>query len=204
MMPSTRTGKAPGRSWVSPGLRAGEPQWRFSRPAASLRTTRTKPWGPGQEAPLTAEYQKVYEESLADQANGGEGNFFDHSARCMPGGMPLITIAFGAMEYIVTPETTYIATGGGEAASSHIHRWARLAHGSRPQLRLYAGYSIGRWIDEDGTGHYTALEVRDARPLQGPPAPTTQPACRFIFDNQSIFKERIFPRQGRSNNPFTT
>jgi hypothetical protein len=51
----------------------------------------TKPWGPGQEAPLTPEYQKVYEESRADQANGGEGNFFDHSARCMPGGMPLIT-----------------------------------------------------------------------------------------------------------------
>ncbi len=60
----------------------------------------TKAWGPGQEAPLTPEYQKVYAESLADQAEGGEGNFFDHSARCMPGGMPLMTIAFGAMEYI--------------------------------------------------------------------------------------------------------
>src|SRR5712671_7561454 len=28
----------------------------------------TKPWGPGQQAPLTAEYQKVLEDSLADQA----------------------------------------------------------------------------------------------------------------------------------------
>src|SRR6516162_8428346 len=73
----------------------------------------TKPWGRGQEAPLTPEYQKVFEESLADQANGGEGNFFDHAVRCMPGGMPLMTIAFGAMEYIVTPETTYIQPGGG-------------------------------------------------------------------------------------------
>ena len=50
----------------------------------------TKPWGPGQEAPLTPEYQTVYAESLADQANGGEGNFFDHSVRCMPGGMAVL------------------------------------------------------------------------------------------------------------------
>ena len=44
----------------------------------------TKPWGFGQQAPLTPEYQKVLEESLADQANGGEGNFFDHAVRCIP------------------------------------------------------------------------------------------------------------------------
>ena len=26
-----------------------------------------QPWGPGQQAPLTAEYQKVLEDSMADQ-----------------------------------------------------------------------------------------------------------------------------------------
>jgi hypothetical protein len=46
----------------------------------------TKPWGFGQQAPLTPEYQKVLKDSIADQANGGEGNFFDHAVRCMPGG----------------------------------------------------------------------------------------------------------------------
>jgi hypothetical protein len=35
----------------------------------------TKPWGFGQQAPLTPEYEKVLEESIADQANGGLGNF---------------------------------------------------------------------------------------------------------------------------------
>src|SRR6266436_7436863 len=69
----------------------------------------TKLWGRGQQAPLTPEYQKIFEDSMADQADGGQGNFFDHAVRCMPGGMPLMTIAFGAMEFIVTPETTYIA-----------------------------------------------------------------------------------------------
>src|ERR1700719_5234920 len=46
----------------------------------------TKPWGFGQEAPLTPEYKKVLEDSLADQANGGAGNFFYPARRCFPGG----------------------------------------------------------------------------------------------------------------------
>jgi len=33
----------------------------------------TKPWGFGQQAPLTPEYQKVLADSIADQAQGGQG-----------------------------------------------------------------------------------------------------------------------------------
>ena len=33
----------------------------------------TKAWGRAQQAPLTAEYQKVLEASLEDQKNGGQG-----------------------------------------------------------------------------------------------------------------------------------
>ena len=47
----------------------------------------TKPWGLGQQAPLTAEYQKILEDSIADQAKGGQGNFVEH-AQCLPAGMP--------------------------------------------------------------------------------------------------------------------
>lgn len=74
----------------------------------------TKPCGRGQEAPLTSEYQKIFEDSIADQAKGGEGNFFDHAVRCMPGGMPLMTIAFTPLEIVVTPRTTYVLTGNVE------------------------------------------------------------------------------------------
>src|ERR1700682_5885559 len=45
----------------------------------------TKGWGPYQQAPLTPEYQKVLEESMADQENGGLCNY--STARCLPGGM---------------------------------------------------------------------------------------------------------------------
>jgi hypothetical protein len=71
----------------------------------------TKPWGLGQEAPLTPEYQKIFADSLADQAKGGQGNFFDHAVRCMPAGMPLMTIGFFPLEFVITPQTTYILIG---------------------------------------------------------------------------------------------
>ena len=88
--------------FVVPGL-GGQPSF-----------DQTKPWGLGQQAPLTPEYQKVLADSIADQANGGEGNFFDHAVRCMPGGMPINMIAFRPLEFVVTPETTYILVGGAE------------------------------------------------------------------------------------------
>src|ERR1700736_4449928 len=67
----------------------------------------TKPWGFGQEAPLTPEYKAVMEASLADQAKGGQGNFSDGS-RCLAYGMPLMMTAFYPQEYVISPETTYI------------------------------------------------------------------------------------------------
>src|SRR5436190_16282171 len=70
----------------------------------------TKPWGFGQQAPLTPEYQKVLEDSIADQAQGGQGLFFDH-ARCISGGMPMMTTAFNPMEIVVTPYTTHVLIG---------------------------------------------------------------------------------------------
>src|SRR5712691_9062769 len=69
----------------------------------------TKPWGLGQQAPLTPEYQKILEDSIADQATGGQGNNFDR-ARCMPTGMPHM-MTFGQLEFVVTPDTTYVLIG---------------------------------------------------------------------------------------------
>ena len=71
----------------------------------------TKPWGPAQQAPLTPEYQKVLEDSMADQAKGGLGNY--PSARCLPGGMPHM-MAIPTQEYVVTPDTTYILLSSGD------------------------------------------------------------------------------------------
>ena len=57
-----------------------------------VRFDPSKPFGKGQQAPLTPEYQKVLEASLADQILGGQGNFAEH-ARCFPPGMPTVMAA---------------------------------------------------------------------------------------------------------------
>src|SRR6516164_2064225 len=108
----------------------------------------TKPWGPGQQAPLTAEYQKVLEDSMADQAKGGLGNY--PTARCLPGGMPRM-MTFGEHEYVITPEITYILIGG----EDHFRRIFTDGRDWPTDVEpTYAGYSIGKWIDEDGDGRY--------------------------------------------------
>src|SRR5260370_16520697 len=89
-------------------------QWyRFVVPGVKGQPSfdQTKSWGPGQQAPLTREYQKVLEDSMADQAKGGLGNYFQ--ARCLGAGMPHMMIGFSSapLEFIITPETTYILIG---------------------------------------------------------------------------------------------
>src|SRR6267154_1413643 len=151
--------------WFPPGS-VREPNGGFTA-GGQPSHDQTKPWGPGQEAPLTPEYQKVYAESLADQANGGEGNFFDHGVRCMPGGMPLMTIAFTPLEFVIVSETTYVLTGNQEP-NRRIYTDGR--DWPKDLLPTYAGFSIGRWIDEDGDGVYDVLEVETRGPFKGPRA----------------------------------
>jgi hypothetical protein len=148
----------------------------------------SRPWGRGQEAPLTPEYQKVYEASLADQAAGGEGLFFDHAVKCMPGGMPLMTIAFTPLEIVITPEITYVLTGNTEP-NRRIYTDGRDWPGGLAPT--YAGYSIGRWTDADGSGAYDVLEVETRGPFKGPRVYDAT-GIPLAFDNLSIFKERIF------------
>jgi hypothetical protein len=143
-----------------------------------------KAFGPAQQAPLTPEYQKVHEESMADQAKGGQGNFLDH-AKCVPGGMPSMMSAPN-QEYIVTPETTYISV------NTDLRR---IFTDGRPWPTdaepTYQGYSIGKWIDEDGDGVYDVLEVETRGPFKGPRAYDAT-GLPLHFDNQSTFKERIY------------
>jgi hypothetical protein len=143
----------------------------------------TKPWGPGQQAPLTPEYQKVLEESMADQASGGQGNNFDR-ARCMPTGMPH-NMTFGPLEFVVTPDTTFILIGTqARRIFTDGRDWPKQIDPS------YVGYSIGRWIDQDGHGDYDVLEA-ETRGFKGPRV-FDATGLPLHFDNQSIFKERIY------------
>src|SRR6266699_6829869 len=86
-------------------------QWDVINPrlgGQAIKFDPTKAWGPAQQAPLTPEYQKVHQDSMADQATGGLGNY--PTARCLPSGMPRL-MALPTQEYVITPETTYILVG---------------------------------------------------------------------------------------------
>jgi hypothetical protein len=146
----------------------------------------TKGWGPYQQAPLTPEYQNILEESMADQEKGGLGNY--STARCLPGGMPRMMVAFEPQEYIITPETTYILIG----ENDHYRRIFTDGRDWPTDLEpSYQGYSIGKWLDEDGDGRYDVLEVETRGPFKGPRAYDAS-GLPLHFDGQSTFKERFY------------
>src|SRR5215472_6803907 len=152
-------------------------------PGQQLRFDSSKPYGKGQEAPLTAEYKKVYEDNLAEQALGRQGLFLDH-ASCLPAGMPTMMSA-GTHEFIVTPDTTYIAGGDLRRVFTDGRPWPTDLEPT------YQGFSMGQWLDEDGNGVFDALEVDTRGPFKGPRVYDAS-GLPLHFDNESTFKEKIF------------
>jgi hypothetical protein len=146
-----------------------------------------KPAGPEQKPPLTPEYQAIFEANLADQNLGGQAG--DPTYKCLSPGMPRVMGAYEPMEVVVLPETTYILI-------DHIHDDRRIHTDGRdfpahmaddPQ---FSGYSIGRWVDDDGDGRYDALIV-ETRGMKGPRAYEAT-GIPLHEDNQTIVRERIY------------
>jgi hypothetical protein len=147
----------------------------------------TKPWGLGQQAPLTPEYQKVLEDSIAEQAKGNQGNWLS-GVSCLPTGMPTMMTLFRPMEIVVMPEVTYILIDHTHQSHRRIHTDGR--DWPKDELPSFRGYSIGKWVDTDGDGKFDVLEV-ETRFLKGPRAldPAGMPTHE---DGDSIVKERIY------------
>jgi hypothetical protein len=145
----------------------------------------SKPFGRGQQAPLTPEYQANFEANLTDLAAGGEGN--DSTRNCIPNGMPRAMSAYEPLEFIITQDTTYILV-------DHVEHTRRIYTDGRSWPAnidpSFLGYSIGHWLDQDGDGRYGALEI-ETRALRGP---RTYDASGIPLhaDNQTIITERIY------------
>src|SRR5712671_2325856 len=141
------------------------PDWsgQWKRPAGvGNQWDTSKPPRRGQHAPLTPEYQAVLEANLADQALGGQGS--DPTYLCIPDGMPRAMNVIFPMEIVITPNTTYIMI-------EYLSMLRRIYTDGRDWPKglepSFMGYSIGKWIDEGGTGQYNLLEV-ETRLLKGP------------------------------------
>jgi hypothetical protein len=146
-----------------------------------------KPPGLGQQAPLTDEYQKVLEASLADQARGGQGN--NPMAACIPPGMPRMMIGYGGgLEIVVTPEVTYMVMGEPMLQLRRIYtdgrNWPENADPS------FSGTSIGKWEDPDRDGRFQVLAV-ETRSMKSPRSYDSS-GMPFHRDNQAVVKERIY------------
>jgi hypothetical protein len=140
--------------------------------------------GQGEKAPLTPEYQAIFDWNTADQKAGGHG--WEVSWRCLPPGMPRIMLAYEPMEIVITPDVTHILI-------SHIHDNRRIYTDGRDWPEepepTFKGYSIGKWIDTDGDGRYDVLEI-ETRFMKGPRAYDTS-GLPLHADNKTIVKERL-------------
>jgi hypothetical protein len=156
----------------------------WERPGAA-QWDPTKPGGLKQQAPLTPQFQTVFEANLAEAAAGGQE--YNPQVKCLPSGMPRVMIAYEPLELLVTPEVTYIRfdqLGENRRIYTDGRAWPEQITPS------FEGYSIGKWVDADADGRYGALEV-ETRGLKGP-RDLDASGLPLHPDNGTIIKERIF------------
>src|ERR1700732_2098890 len=143
-------------------------------------------------APLTSEYQAIYQANLKDMATGGQG--IDPTYTCLSPGMPRIMNVYDPMEIVVTPATTHILI-------QHNHDMRRIFTDGRDWPKeeepTFAGYSIGKWIDTKRTGRYDLLEV-ETRDLKGPRVYDAS-GLPFHEDNKTVINERIYLDKADAN-----
>jgi hypothetical protein len=145
----------------------------------------SKPGGVGQAPPLTPEYKAVWEGNIAGEATGSQE--YNPQARCLPGGMPRMMMAYEPMEVIILPDITYIhITFNSEFRRIYTdgRDWPQEIEPS------FSGYSIGKWVDEDGDGKFDVLEV-ETRNMKGPRSFDAS-GLPLHVDNDSVVKERIY------------
>jgi hypothetical protein len=169
---------------------AAYPDWKGAWFGTGGRYDASKPAGLGQQAPLTPEFQKILEASIADQENGGQGE--NPGYRCASHGMPRVMIANVPIGFVIMPEATYVML----ERLSQVRRIYTDGRDWPAQLKPSSlGYSIGKWIDEDGDGRYDTLEA-ETRGLKHPHVYDSS-GMPFHPDERAIVKERI--RLDKSN-----
>jgi hypothetical protein len=157
-------------------------QWRKPQGIGN-QWDQTKPPGRAQQAPLTAEYQAIFEASLADQSAGGQGG--DIRITCVSTGMPRMMTAVRPFEFVITPKVTYVNFENNQPR--RIYTDGRSF--PKDEEATWSGYSIGKWLDTDGDGRFDTLEV-ETRNFKGPRVYEAS-GIPLHSDNESIVHERI-------------
>jgi hypothetical protein len=143
----------------------------------------SKPAGRGQQAPLTPDYQAIFEANLKKQA---EGKDYDPKPNCYPPGMPRLMMIYQPMEIVIKPNVTYILL---EATSPIRRVYTDGRDWPKTFLPGFNGYSIGQWLDQDGDGRYDTLAI-ETRGISGLRLMDNS-GIQLHDDNETIVKERI-------------
>jgi len=140
-------------------------------------------YAPNQKAPLTPEYQAIFDATKSVGAQGTSNMTY----LCYSPGMPRAANGYGDIEFVIAPTTFHILV-------DHIYDNRRIFTDGRPWPDpiepTLLGYSIGQWIDTNGDGKYDVLEA-ETRGFRGPRTydATGLPLHR---DNQSVIKEKFY------------
>jgi hypothetical protein len=169
-------------------------QWRKAPDGGPPRYDPSKPDGAGQQAPLKDEYRRIHEASMADQAQGGPG-LYVMSVKCIPMGMPFQMSIVFPFEFVITPKTTYVLFEIMTSQPRRIYTDGR--DWPKDPDPTFTGYSIGKWIDQDGDGRFDVLEV-ETRHLRVPRL-FDQTGIPFHEDGQAVIKERIYADKANPN-----
>jgi hypothetical protein len=144
----------------------------------------SKPGGRGQQVPLTAEYQGVFEANQKSLATGTQP--YNPQLGCLPPGMPRTMILYEPMEVIVTPAVTYLSF----VFMNDLRRIYTDGRDWPGQIEpAFVGYSIGRWSDTKGSGRYDRLEV-ETRHIRGPRSLGV--GVPLHQDNMTVIKEKMY------------
>jgi hypothetical protein len=167
---------------------AGGLRWDDSKPAAATPSL-------GQEPPLTPEYQAIYDANLADMEKGGQG--IDPTYSCVSPGMPRFMIGYSPMEIVVTAGVTYMLTERDHDHYRRIYTDGRDFPVDMADNPQFLGYSIGKWLDEDGDGRYDTLLV-ETRGMKGPRV-FDATGIPLHADNETVVQERIYLEKADPN-----
>jgi hypothetical protein len=138
------------------------------------------------QPPLTPEYQKIFADITQDLKEGGPGNW--PSTFCIPAGMPAMMSFYDPGEIIVMPDVTYILISHNDDSYRRIYTDGR--DWPKEPEPTFAGYSLGKWVDENNDGKYDVLEV-ETRFLKLPRGYDIT-GIPFHEDGEAVIKERIY------------
>ena len=152
----------------------------------------SKPPGRGQQAPLTPEYQKIFEANLKELEAGVPGSWPGPS--CLPPGLPAQMTAYNPMEIVVLPNVTYIRIDYIRETRRRIYTdgrpWPQVGTKQGEVEEGFDGTSLGKWIDENSDGKFDVLEV-ETRHFKGP-RHFDLSGIPLHEDNETVIKERIY------------